>query len=210
MNESIKDQEANFQEPQWRARLRESRLGTLMVIGAVILIVVVAFVMANSGHKPQDASTGGGAVGQVDVDAKAAPDVGQPAPDFTATLIDGSTFKLSEHRGEPVWIIFQATWCAGCRSELDSVQASYESARDSGLHVLSVYVGEDADTVKGFINRMGLTFDQAADENTKLSSAYGVTGVPTHFFIAADGVISASHVGVLGARQMAENLAAIR
>lgn len=78
MNESIKDHEANFQEPQWRARLRESRLGNLMVIGAVILIVVVAFVMANSGHKPRDASTGGGAVGQVDVDAKPPPMWGSP------------------------------------------------------------------------------------------------------------------------------------
>jgi hypothetical protein len=49
----------------------------------------------------QEVSLGAGAVGEF---------VGQIAPDFTMTDLDGNTWRLSEHLGSPIFLTFFATW----------------------------------------------------------------------------------------------------
>ncbi len=44
--------------------------------------------------------------------------VGQTAPDFTVTLTDGKTVKLSDFRGKVVMLQFTASWCGVCRKEM--------------------------------------------------------------------------------------------
>ena len=44
------------------------------------------------------------------------------APDFTATLADGSSFTLSEHRGSVILLNFWATWCGPCVGEMPAFE----------------------------------------------------------------------------------------
>jgi thiol-disulfide isomerase/thioredoxin len=44
--------------------------------------------------------------------------VGDMAPNFIATLTDGTTFKLTENRGKVVMLQFTASWCSVCRKEM--------------------------------------------------------------------------------------------
>ena len=39
---------------------------------------------------------------------------GDAAPDFTATLVDGSEFKMSDHKDDVVILNFFASWCGPC------------------------------------------------------------------------------------------------
>jgi flagellar basal body-associated protein FliL len=48
---------------------------------------------------------------QDDVEATTLINVGDVAPDFTVTMLDGRTIKLSELRGNVVMVCFWATWC---------------------------------------------------------------------------------------------------
>jgi cytochrome c biogenesis protein CcmG/thiol:disulfide interchange protein DsbE len=67
-----------------------------------------------------------------------APTVGQPAPDFQLTLVDGSHVRLSELRGQVVVLNFWATWCVPCRAELPLLDRYYRLRRDAGLRVFAV------------------------------------------------------------------------
>jgi peroxiredoxin len=66
------------------------------------------------------------------------PVVGQPAPPFELTLVDGTKVSLAELRGNVVVLNFWATWCVPCRTELPALDTYYDLRRDRGLRVFAV------------------------------------------------------------------------
>ena len=191
----------------WRARVRGSRFGSVIVLGITTLAVLLGVWLVMRPDASEDAAA---AVSQVEVQGVAsAPRVGEVAPGFVATALDGSEVSLDALRGRPVWLVFVATWCSGCRAEMPDVQAAHEAAGPQGVQVVAVYVGEGPSVVGGYVDRLGLTFTQVPDPQTKLAAAYGEMGVPAHFFIDASGVVRHTWVGVLSPTQMDEAITTV-
>jgi len=65
------------------------------------------------------------------------PRVGEPAPDFQLTLVDGAHVRLSELRGQVVVLNFWATWCVPCRTELPLLDGYYRIMLPHGLRVFA-------------------------------------------------------------------------
>lgn len=190
--------------PDWRTRLRESRFGTVAVLGVTTGVVVAGAVLASGGDDDADAVTevelAAGPVG-------AAPRVGEPAPDFTAMTVDGEAVALSDYAGQPVWLVFNATWCSSCRAEAPDVQEAY--AGTEGVEVLAVYLSQGSEEVAEYADRVGLTYTHVADPRTEVASAYRVMGIPAHFFVDADGTVRSTAIGSLTRAQMDEALGAL-
>lgn len=66
------------------------------------------------------------------------PRVGQPAPDFRLTLVDGTNVQLSDLRGQVVVLNFWATWCVPCRTELPTLDSYYRLLQRHGLKVFAI------------------------------------------------------------------------
>ena len=162
-------------------------------------------------------------VTQVDVEgARKAPTQGDAAPAFAGTDIDSRQVSLTELRGRPVWLMFVATWCTGCRTEMPDVRDAV-TAHGDDVQVVVVYVGESASAVRSYSDRVGNRggdhggsggdgggLTEVADQSQEISAAYGVMGVPSHFFIDGDGVVRETHVGLLGPDQMARSIEALK
>lgn len=176
------------------------------VLRSVLIVVTVIAVSLGGFWWLNRPATGGSgqSVTAIDVPgAGVAPTLGQPAPDFTAATTDGSTVTLSELRGRPVWITFGASWCAPCRVEAPDIQHAYASGQGD-IQVVSVYLGEDAAAARGFATSLGLTFTHVPDPERQLAAAWGVNGIPVHWFIDADGVLREHRVGILGPERIRE------
>ena len=57
--------------------------------------------------------------------------------------------------------------------------------------------GRTPDAIAGYAQRAGLTFPIAVDERTVIASNYRTLGIPTHYFIGADGRIRETRIGAL-------------
>lgn len=193
------------QRAGWRRRIRQSRLGTLAVLGATTLLVMAgAYLVERS--KPNDDVT---AVELTGARSGQAPQVGKPAQDFSATTIDGRQVSLSGYRGQAVWLTFGSTWCSDCRAEAPDIQGAYEKAKANGVVVLAVYISEDAGTVRDYTNRVGLNYIHVSDRDTQISSAYRILGIPAHYFIDRSGILRRIKMGVLDRETMDSALAEI-
>jgi peroxiredoxin len=132
---------------------------------------------------------------------------GYVAPELTLTDLQGETVRLSDLRGQPVLINFWAVWCTFCRIELPEMQEVYQEHRDSGFVILAVDVQEEAAEVRAFVEELGLTFPILLDSGGAVTRAYRVRGLPTSYFVGADGIILGKQLGPIDREWMAEHLA---
>ena len=56
--------------------------------------------------------------------------IGKPAPDFSATDIDGNPISLKDYRGKIVLLDFWSTTCGPCIGEIPNVKKVYDAYKD--------------------------------------------------------------------------------
>jgi peroxiredoxin len=182
------------------------RLQTIVVIAVTAVIIGAAAYLVGGGTGSNGGITDVTLTGAV---AATSPVVGGTPPAFTATTYDGKTVNLSDYAGKPLWLTFGASWCPDCRSESPDVEAMYQKYRAQGLNVLAVFINEGQSDISTYATRAGLTFPIVVDESTSIASLYRTLGIPTHFFIGADGKIKDVKIGALHPDDMAREIAAI-
>ncbi|WP_278692642.1 TlpA family protein disulfide reductase [Arachnia propionica] len=198
------DRSSSGKEPAWRAKLRSSNFGQAAVVLVTAFAIAVAAWWVVKPEEQDRVRAGTEAVSQVEVaGVQQPPAAGDSAPGFTATDIDGTPVSLEELRGKPVWLVFMATWCTGCRTEIPDIQGVVASRGDA-VRVVVIYVGESRNTVSDYSKRVGNDFPEVVDQDQQISAAYGIMGVPTHYFIDAGGVVRQRHVGVLSPDAMTQ------
>jgi thiol-disulfide isomerase/thioredoxin len=130
-----------------------------------------------------------------------APRVGQPAPEFSAKLLDGLPIDEQIFIGNHTVLNFWATWCAPCQQEMPVLQAASQD-HPTELQVIGMNVGESLQQITPFLESYGINFDIAMDNDGSVQRNYAVLGLPITFFIDPEGTIIAQHVGGLTETQM--------
>ncbi|MBU0728493.1 MAG: TlpA family protein disulfide reductase [Proteobacteria bacterium] len=122
-------------------------------------------------------------------------EIGKPAPDFTLFDLDGKTWKLSDLKGQVVFVNFWATWCPPCREEMPSMQTLYTSMPADRFKMLAILYNDDPGLADVFTKRVGTTFPILTDPKNEAGKAYGLTGVPETFIIDKQGVLREKFIG---------------
>jgi len=182
------------------------RLQTIIVLGVTAVVIAAAAYLMGGGLGKNGGVTDVTLSGSV---AAAAPVAGAVPPGFTATTFDGKKVSLADYVGKPLWLTFGASWCPDCRTEAPDVQAAYAKYGPQGLNVLAIFISEPGSDIAAYAGRVGLTFPIAVDEQTQIASAYRTMGIPTHFFIGADGKIKDVKLGALDPATMDSEIQAI-
>jgi cytochrome c biogenesis protein CcmG/thiol:disulfide interchange protein DsbE len=120
---------------------------------------------------------------------------GESAPDFELTLLDGSSLRLSDLRGQTVVLNFWASWCAPCRREASDLQSVWEAYQDQDVVFVGVTYHDAKDASLAFVQEYGITYANGVDEMGRISDAYGVTAVPETYLIDREGQLSWYQIG---------------
>lgn len=137
---------------------------------------------------------------------------GTKAPDFELRTLDGKPFSLSGElaRGAVVLAFFKVS-CPTCQYTFPFLERLHKAYGQKGVNVVGISQNGAKDTA-AFVKEFGISFPILLDDTRSylVSNAYGLTNVPSIFWVAQDGEIEVSSVGWIKAdfeqinRRMAE------
>jgi peroxiredoxin len=127
---------------------------------------------------------------------------GIKAPEFELKAMDGRTFILRDELAHgPVVLVFFKVSCPTCQYTfpfLERLHRAYGHHASGNQSATLVGVSQnDPKQTADFTKEFGVTFPVLLDDRDtyRVSNAYGLTNVPTLFWIAQDGEIEVSSVG---------------
>lgn len=115
--------------------------------------------------------------------------IGDQAPDFELVDMDGNRHRLSDYKGQGVFLNFWGTWCGPCKKEMPYMENQYNAFKDQGVQILAVNIAESNLKVNTFRQQYGLTFPIAIDKTGSVKGAYNIVPLPTTFLIDKNGKI---------------------
>lgn len=118
---------------------------------------------------------------------------GQQAPDFSLTMLDGSSSRLQDLRGKPVLLEFWAPWCVGCLKNIPALKQMHARFGEK-IAIIAASSETGTKTVSGFISEHAIPYPVALSSQ-KLLNAYRVAAIPVTILIDGQGVVRYHHVG---------------
>jgi peroxiredoxin len=121
----------------------------------------------------------------------------KPAHDFTGTLLDGGTIRLSDLRTKVVVLNFWAAWCGPCKTETPQFDLLYRQIKAKGVD----FVGIDTKDIKGnarsFVRSNDISFPIVYDEPGETALRLGnlpATALPFTVLVDQQGKVAAVYV----------------
>ena len=172
-----------------------------IVRAAALVLLAAALVIFNlpAGNAAPEAS-----------DPDAGYEVGQQLSDFTADLIGGGRFRLSDKRGHVVFINLWATYCTPCVGELpyfDRLKAEHPE-----VEVLAIHSSLVTDDVAAWLDDKGFSIDFAVDgdDDALFNAVGGSPLLPQTVVVDASGTVVYNQAGSLDYEKLEALLEAAR
>lgn len=105
------------------------------------------------------------------------PMIGQPAPLFQLSAVDGKTYSLEQLKGKYVVIHFATTWCPFCNAEAPYLEELSKKYADKNVQTFLIDVKEEKDLVERSFGRFQFSFPVLLDKDGSVSTKYAPEGV---------------------------------
>ena len=125
-------------------------------------------------------------------------EAGLAAPKFKLPAMKGSPFSLEDAlRHGPVVLAFFKISCPVCQFTFPYLERLHQSLKGQKSPLVVGISQNNQQHTEGFLRDFGITFPTLLDDpkGYPVSNAYGITNVPTLFYVGQDGMIEVSSVG---------------
>ncbi|WLD94159.1 peroxiredoxin [Alkalihalobacillus sp. AL-G] len=132
-------------------------------------------------------------------------EIGNKAPNFKLSTLDGKTVSLSQYRGKTVILNFWTTWCTYCKDEIPELINFHHLHKEDDVVILAVNLSseeESLEPVAMFSDELEIPFTVPLDKEGKVATAYKVYMIPTTYVIASDGTIQHKIIGPANLEQL--------
>lgn len=118
--------------------------------------------------------------------------VGQKAPDFTVTDVDGASQSLGKYGGKVLVIDFWATYCKPCVKKLREYESIYQMYKDKNVAFLALSMDQSDEVIKGWRQQNDVNFPLARLNEETRKAFFGDTvlvSIPQMRIVDQKGVI---------------------
>lgn len=171
---------------------------TFVVLGVIALLAGI-FGLLVLLPSPAQQPTGGVAIGTA-------------APEFVLPIYGGpgnGSIDLHALRGHPVVLNFWSESCLPCRSEVPFLRDTYKHYGAGEFSLVGINQGDPKDDIALFGKNFRVTYPLLFDKGDNVNIAYGVTAIPTTYFIDSNGIVRSVFVEQLTPQTMRQGLASI-
>ena len=124
---------------------------------------------------------------QKEAEAKLA--IGEIAPGFTLTDINGNEVTLENLRGKYILLDFWASWCRPCRMENPNLVKAYEQFGGDNFEIISISLDKGEEDWKKAVEEDGLSWTLLHDATGAVANNYAVQSIPSTWLLDKEGVI---------------------
>jgi peroxiredoxin len=124
---------------------------------------------------------------QQEAEAKLA--MGETAPNFTLTDINGKEVTLESLRGKYVLLDFWASWCRPCRDENPNLVKAYEKFGGDNFEIVSISLDKAEEDWKKAVEEDELSWTLLHDAEGAVANDYAVQSIPNTLLLDKEGVI---------------------
>ncbi len=122
---------------------------------------------------------------------------GMTVPAFSVPGGGGASFRSpDDFAGRTTLLVFFATWCSDCRTELPAVEACRAAVADSpDLAVVAIARGgsgeyaQTAETVASYWRAEGFAMPWYLDQDRRVFDLFAEAGIPRIYVVGPDGTI---------------------
>ncbi len=133
------------------------------------------------------------------------------ADELVLTALDGTTWKLRDHRGQVVLINYWATWCEPCREEMPGLAAVAREDAPRGLAVVGIAMdqgGDAAARVRDFATQLHLPYPVAFSPRATDLGSHEIA-LPTTVLIDRHGRVVKTYRGAVERGDFAQDVSAL-
>ena len=122
--------------------------------------------------------------------------VGDPAPEFAIKDETGKELKLSDLRGNVVFLNFWYTTCLPCVKEMPDMELVNRVFKDRKFKMVPISVDTNFDDVKKFYQDHKLTtMPMYLDPGKQVANRYNVYKFPETYIIDGNGIVLKHYIG---------------
>ena len=123
-------------------------------------------------------------------------------PSVTVQSIDGVNIDSSVvFNNNTTVIALWSTTCIPCRVELPQLQEF--AATHPEIDVIAVNLGDVPNSVEQYVQELGLTMPVIIDFEGRVSTALGITSLPSTLVLSPAGKVVTTHLGEITADELA-------
>ena len=114
--------------------------------------------------------------------------------ELEGTTLAGKPFRIDQHLGKAVLVVFWATWCGPCREEIPVIKEAYEAYHKRGLEVVSIDLDEEREDLDAFLKENPIPWTVLFETAPKrrgfenpMAVRYGVMAIPAMVLLDKQG-----------------------